>query len=117
MGEIMSEWVKVLSGVPQGSVLGPLLFIIFINDLPEILAHLCLIYADDSKVLAPLDSEELKHNRLQQDISKLEKWCAEWSMELNTLKCKIMHFGKNNPKRVYHMTDKITGISVPLAIY
>jgi hypothetical protein len=115
MGEIMSEWVKVLSGVPQGSVLGPLLFIIFINDLPEILAHLCLIYADDSKVLAPLDSEELKHNRLQQDISKLEKWCAEWSMELNTLKCKIMHFGKNNPKRVYHMTDKITGISAPLA--
>ena len=115
MGEIMSEWVKVLSGVPQGSVLGPLLFIIFINDLPEILAHLCLIYADDSKVLAPLDSEELKHNRLQQDISKLEKWCAEWSMELNLLKCKIMHFGKNNPKRVYHMTDKITGISAPLA--
>ena len=115
MGEILSEWVNVLSGVPQGSVLGPLLFIIFINDLPEILRHLCLIYADDSKVMAPLDSEELEHNQLQQDISNLEKWCAEWSMELNTLKCKIMHLGKNNPKRVYHMRDKNTGISVPLS--
>ena len=64
--------------------------------------------------MAPLDGEELEQNRLQHDISKLEKWCAEWSMELNTLKCKIMHIGKNNPKRIYHMTDK-AGTSVPLA--
>ena len=77
MGEFLSEWVKVLSGVPQGSVLGPLLFIIFINDLPEILNHLCLIHADDGKEMGPLDGEELEQNHLQHDISKLEKWCAE----------------------------------------
>ena len=75
MGEFLSEWVKVLSGVPRGSVLGPLLFIIFINDLPEILNHLCLIYADDGKVMAPLDSEELEQNRLQHDIKTRKMVC------------------------------------------
>ncbi len=51
------EWVDVLSGVPQGSVIGPLLFLIFINDLPNRLTNECRLYADDNKLIAPISSQ------------------------------------------------------------
>ena len=114
MGLSLADWIEVLSGVPQGSVLGPLLFIIFINDLPERLHHICQIYADDSKVLAVLNEFEINNNKLQDDIYKLEKWCSDWSMKLNAKKCKIMHIGKKNPRREYHMFDSTSNSNIIL---
>ena len=114
MGKTVAEWLEVLSGVPQGSVLGPLLFIIFINDLPEILKHFVKLFADDGKLIAAITEEELRVNQFQKDIKSLEKWCDEWSMCLNVKKCKIMHLGKDNPRRPYYMFDKSSGSQIQL---
>ncbi|HSN66110.1 MAG TPA: reverse transcriptase family protein [Fusibacter sp.] len=95
--EGVSEWVDVLSGVPQGSVLGPLLFVIFINDLPDGLSNMVKLFADDSKVLSVIRSVE-DRNRLQADIFRLQDWAREWQMEFNLKKCKSMHFGKRGSR-------------------
>ncbi len=90
MGDIESEWRNILSGVPQGSVLGPLLFVIYINYLPDGLDSIFKMYADDSKVIAESSS------KLQDDIVKIKKWCERWSMCLNSSKCKVMNFRRGN---------------------
>ena len=78
MGEYLSEWKKVKSGVPQGSVLGPLLFLIYINDMPEKLHHFCKLFADDSKLIAIIKNN-LDRKMLQDELNKLIEWAAEWS--------------------------------------
>ena len=97
MGDVESEWRYILSGVPQGSVLGPLLFVVYINDLPDGLENIIKMYADDSKVIAESGS------KLQGDIEKIKNWCDKWSMSLNSSKCKVMHFGRGNPEREYYI--------------
>ena len=93
MGNIESEWRDIRSGVPQGSVLGPLLFVIYINDLPDGLTNCFKMYADDSKVIAEaVDLDQV--STLQEDIGKIKEWCDKWSMCLNSNKCKVMHLGK-----------------------
>ncbi len=77
------------SGVPQGSVLGPILFLIFINDLPSKLLNECRLYADDKRIISQIASEE-DSKILQKDIDTLYKWSEEWSLGLNFEKCKIM---------------------------
>ena len=69
---------------------GPLLFIIFINNLSNSLENICKLYADDGKVFAENES-----SNLQNDINNVATWCKEWSITLNFKKCKIMHFGRN----------------------
>ena len=102
IGDNYSCWEEVLSGVPQGSVLGPLLFIIFINDLPKLLKHLSKLFADDCKVIGiirkPTDVVEL-----QNDIDRLQEWAKVSQMSFNYSKCKSMHFGTNNSENVYTM--------------
>jgi hypothetical protein len=104
MGEIKSEWGDILSGVPQGSVLGPLLFVIYINDLPDGLENIFKMYADDSKVIAEAGGLG-GDSKLQRDIVKIKEWCDKWSMSLNSSKCKVMHFGKKNPGRNYYVDN------------
>jgi hypothetical protein len=88
-----SAWTEVTSGVPQGSVLGPLLFVIFINDLPEVCSNILKLYADDSKLLARI-SDEADIGRLQVDLGEVDEWCRMWQMQLNTSKCKVVRFGR-----------------------
>ena len=104
MGDIESEWRDILSGVPQGSVLGPLLFVIYINDLPDGLENVFKMYADDSKVIAEVG--EIDHDsKLQRDIVKIKDWCDKWSMCLNSGKCKVMHYGNKNPGQNYYVDN------------
>jgi len=100
MGDYVSLWLEVFSGVPQGSVLGPIFFIIFVNEIPDIVNHPCKMYADDTKLLARLD-HPLASQKLQTDINNIAEWCKTWQMKLNIEKCKIMHIGKKNNFFVY----------------
>ncbi|CAM5109632.1 unnamed protein product [Eretmochelys imbricata] len=97
-----SEWRGVNSGVPQGSVLGPILFNLFINDLEKGVNSEVAKFADDTKLLKILktkaDCEEL-----QKDLTKLSDWATKWQMKFNVDKCKVMHIGKNNPNYTYNM--------------
>ena len=92
----------VTSGVPQGSVLGPMLFIYFINDLPEVCSVSTKIYADDTKSYTEIKSLQDRDN-LQYSIDQMFRWTQEWQLNFNQSKCKILHIGENNPKYVYFM--------------
>ncbi len=77
------------SRVPQGSVLGALLFIIYINDLPSFLTYNSLLFADDVKLYA-YSSRVADLNR---DLVDAVDWASDWAMEFNMAKCNVMHFG------------------------
>ena len=111
-GEIVSNSREVWSGVPQGSVIGPLLFVIYINDMPEHVSCPMKLYADDSKLFALIRKDSLEFD-LQKDICAISSWCCLWSMKLNAAKCKIMHIGNNNENRTYSIDDgkKITTLA------
>jgi hypothetical protein len=92
LGDSFSSWLEVLSGVAQGSVLGPLLFVIFINDMPEVTQNLCELFADDSKILAQIKNPN-DQLLVQKDLDSLVKWSQDWNMLFNNKKCKVMNFG------------------------
>jgi ribonucleases P/MRP protein subunit RPP40 len=99
-----SSWEEVLSRVPQGSVLRPLLFLIFINDLDAAvsLAELLLKFADDTKVARVIRSDEDRAG-WQRALERLMDWSEAWGMRFNVKKCKVMHLGRNNNKNKYVM--------------
>ena len=79
----------VLSGVPQGSVLGPALFLIFINDIADSLSSIVRLFADDCLVYREIKSRADQF-ALQQDLDKLVEWAQTWGMEFNVQKCNIL---------------------------
>ena len=91
-----SEWMGVLSGIPQGSVLGPLLFVIYINDLPDSLNSEAFLFADDTKIFKIIRSEE-DQGTLQNDLEKVAIWSDTWLLKFNVPKTKHMHFGRGVP--------------------
>jgi Reverse transcriptase (RNA-dependent DNA polymerase)/Endonuclease-reverse transcriptase len=103
----LSAWEAVLSGVPQGSVLGPLLFFIFINDLDMAvsLAELILKFADDTKVARVIRSDE-DRLALQAALNNLVEWSERWGMRFNMQKCKVMHVGRTNKQHQYTMAGQ-----------
>jgi len=103
-----SSWEEVLSGVPQGSVLGPLLFNIFINDLDDWATGVDILkkFADDTKLGKKITRRE--HNEeLQSALDSLLAWASTWGMQFNMAKCKVMHLGKRNPKFEYKMDGHV----------
>jgi Reverse transcriptase (RNA-dependent DNA polymerase) len=99
----MSKEVNVTSGVPQGSVLGPLLFVLFVNDIPDVIQNSeCLMYADDLKIYLPISKKE-DCDLLQDDLDALIEWCQRWQLFLNAKKCKAMTFTlkKSTVEHVY----------------
>ena len=116
-GEV-SSWKSVLSGVPQGSVLGPILFLVYINDLEEGVTGSILKFADDTKLVRKTKEIGDKQN-LQDDIDKLVKWSEIWQMLFNFGKCKCLHRGPGNTGMNYGMirrniTYKEKSLIVPL---
>nr|CAH8855160.1 unnamed protein product [Trichobilharzia regenti] len=96
VNRIRSSWHTSASGVPQGSILGPLMFLIFINDLPSQLNCSALLYADDVKIWRAINSSE-DSDRLQADLQTLGNWALANGMPFNLKKCKVvqLHSGRS----------------------
>ena len=105
-GELSDEWVNPQSGIPQGSVFGPILFVIFINDLPFTIKNRCKLFADDTKLYRTIITED-DTTSLQDDINRLVNWSTMWHLPFNEQKCKCTHFGKDKTSRSYQMNDHI----------
>jgi len=89
-----SVWRDVISGVPQGSVLGPILFLIYINDIVDDLKCNAYLFADDMKIYNKVNSiNDL--DKLQKDIFTITTWTDKWLLKLNAAKCKVLSLGKD----------------------
>ena len=104
-----SEWKDVTSGIPQGSVLGPVLFIIYINDMPETIRSLCRLFADDSKIYRRVKTNE-DQQIIQSDLLKLCDWSDKWLLDFSVPKCKVVQYGTNIIEFIYKMRDSNTGL-------
>ena len=102
IGGCCSSMVPVTSGVPQGSVLGPLLFLLYVNDLPEAVNCPVKLFADDTKLYSGIASES-DALRMQADLDSLVQWSDSWQMPFNEDKCKVMHVGSANKAFSFHM--------------
>ena len=107
----VSNWKPILSGVPQGSVLGPLLFLIYVNDLDDNITSDVLKFADDTKLFRRVNNDGDKQH-LQNDLDKLVKWREKRQMLLNFGKCKCLHTEHGNLDVNYKMGDTVLGTTV-----
>ena len=89
VGGVASSPTSVDSGVPQGTVLGPLLFLLHINDLPQIVSSKVRFFADDCLLYRTIRCRE-DQLALQRDLDLLSKWGDTWGMKFNAAKCQIM---------------------------
>ena len=95
-----SDFVSVTSGVPQGSVLGPILFLIFINDLPNYTRHSNVrLFADDTVIYLTITCTQ-DANKLQYDLNRLESWAREWLMDFNLDKTYVLRFSRKKTKQL-----------------
>ena len=103
-----SSYDKVLSGVPQGTVLGPLLFLCFINDLPQHVTSQLRLFADDCLLYRRIKSATDQYI-LQKDLEALENWAHTWGMKFNATKCYVMsiHRQQNPFTKFYQLNNHI----------
>jgi hypothetical protein len=97
VGKAFSSFNDVLSGIPQGSILGPTLFTIFINDISDDIQSFCRIFADDTKVFNTVKNNSI----LQEDLDRLQGWSEKWNLYFNASKCNVLHMGRKNPSCKY----------------
>lgn len=97
-----SDWASVSSGVPQGSILGPTLFLVFINDLDDDMLSKVLKFADDTKIYG--DASDVNgRDKIQHDLDVAMLWSEKWLMQYNVDKCKTLHAGHKNIEHRYKM--------------
>jgi hypothetical protein len=103
-----SDWLPVISGVPQGSILGPLLFLLYINDMPSVVQHASLaLFADDSKCYKTIKNiSDCEH--LQTDIDALYAWSRTWDLNFHPSKCQIISITRR--RNVVKFDYKMNGI-------
>jgi hypothetical protein len=107
-----SEWAPVISGIQQGTVLGPVLFLCFINNMPQCMSSTVHLYADDSKISRKIESKS-DYLLLQHDINGGIAYSDKWQLHLNIPKCKSMYIGHGlkNDKFCYSMmSDNVVEI-------
>ena len=111
VGNAKSPWLEVVSGTTQGTVLGFLLFLLYINDLPSKCSPedetRIMLLADDTKSFEEIGQDVIKQQegqrKLQGRIDRIAQWAKDWKMEIHPAKSKILHIGKANPGLTYSM--------------
>ena len=101
-----SPWSSVRSGAPQGSVLGPLLFVIYVNDLPTIVKNSLVLFADNTKLFRCIKSPE-DVRELHKYIYALFCWSKQWLLSFNITKCKVLHIGPHHYQIPYTLNGTI----------
>ncbi len=105
-----SSWCEVTSGVPQGSVLAPIMFQVYINDMTVGLNSYINMFADDAKLMKVIKNQE-DCEELQRDIDRIYEWSKRWKLEFNIKKCHVMEMGRS--KRRPSWEYKMGGITIP----
>ena len=116
----LSDHCRVISGVPQGSVLGPLLFILFTSDMWSGLENKLISYADDTTLYAGIDSpmdRNVVADSLNRDLLRIHAWCQQWGMKLNPMKTQSIIVGRSKTVNPGHPPLTVCGQDLPLASY
>ena len=111
IGGASSTEKNVTSGVPQGSVLGPVLFLLYINDLPDNIVSAVKLFADDTKIYLETETN-LENEIIQEDLDKLEEWSRVWELKFNAAKCKVMCMGGSNHYEFSLMGDDAKSVKL-----